>query len=87
MRFSPSRLRAALHADAGSEADAYAHQNIAADLAALMASSIGHWRALDARRDPPDRALLFAGLADVLSDGLDGISSAHLQALYAARSA
>lgn len=81
------RIRAALLADAIAEGDAICHQNVADDLADLVAATVARWR-----RSPaafmvadPDPRLVFASMADALSDLFSGLSSGHLQALYAAR--
>ena len=82
-----SALEAALFADAVSEVEAAAHQNIADALAGLVNASLFYWSEMPrARRSAePDDFDMFAGLADVLSDTMEGISSGHLQALYCAR--
>ena len=82
-------IRAAIYSDAVSEEDALCHQNIAADLCDFVAGAAGEWSHSPAgfMAASPELAPLFAGLADVLSDFLEGISSGHLQALYAARRA
>lgn len=84
---APWRIRAAILAEAVPEDDAVCHQNIADDLGVFVAATAGRWRASPAayREPAPDLPLLFAGLADVLSDTFCGLSSGHLQALNAAR--
>jgi hypothetical protein len=84
-RLSRVALRAKIYADEISEVAAHAHENLAEDLSALVEASLNHWRALPSAHSQPDRRLLFAGLADVLSDSLPGISSGHLQAIDDAR--
>ena len=85
----PPRLRAAIYADAVSEDEAICHQNIADDLGDFVHTAAGRWGASPAgfMAPVPDLTEVFAGLADVLSDTLEGLSSGHLQALHAARRA
>jgi len=81
------RIRASLLANALCEGDAVCHQNIADDLADLVASTAARWRRSPAAfmTVDPDPRLVFASIADVLADLFSGLSSGHLQALYAAR--
>ncbi len=80
-------LRAAIYADSVGEIEACAHENIADEIDLLVKASLSHWRTIPGMSalPQPDSALLFAGLADVLSDTLPRISSGHLQAIEAAR--
>ena len=76
-------IRAALLADERAEDDAVCHQNIADDLSSLVDATTSHWRHSPAALTltEPTPSLLFASLADVLADLLEGLSSGHLQAL------
>ena len=82
-------IRATLLADERAEDDAVCHQNIADDLSGLIAATMSHWRHNPAALilTEPAPGLLFASLADVLAELLEGLSSGYLQALYAARKA
>jgi hypothetical protein len=80
-------LRAAILADTLVEADAVCHQNIADNLADLVATAGRHWcrsPAAFTALEPP-ASLVFASIADVLADLFEGLSSGQLQALYAVR--
>lgn len=78
---------AQIYADAVSRSEAAAHQNIADDIIELIISTLLNWGSLPRAclADPPDVEDLFAEIADLLSDAMDGISSGHLKALNAAR--
>jgi hypothetical protein len=80
-------IRASILAEGISEGDAVCHENIADDLADLVAGTVTRWRRSPAAfmAPEPDCGLVFASMADVLADLFSGLSSGHLQALYAAR--
>jgi len=81
-------IRATLLANALCEDDAICHQHIADDLADLVTTAGARWRRSPAAfmAADPDPGLVFASIADVLADLFSGLSSGHLQALYAAGS-
>ena len=86
-RHSP-HLRASLLAVDLCEGDAVCHENIADDIADLIAGATIRWRGSPAAfvAVEPDPGLVFASIADVMADLFCGLSSGYLQAVYAARS-